>query len=89
METNYSTSIGIEKLWKWILANKEAINKLLESQINICFTTPCYQFDNSPTGGLPIHYRAIAEELANRGHKVTVISFTVVSTPLQVKSMKN
>lgn len=27
-----STSIGIEKLWKWILANKEAINKLLESQ---------------------------------------------------------
>ena len=26
------TSIGIEKLWKWILANKEAINKLLESQ---------------------------------------------------------
>ena len=26
------TSIGIEKLWEWILANREAINKLLESR---------------------------------------------------------
>ena len=42
-------------------------------KINICFVTPCYQFDNSPTGGLPIHYRSLAEELAKRDHKVTVI----------------
>ena len=61
----------VSKNWKWILANKEAINKLLESQI-LFVSQLLLSIYNSPTGGLPIHYRA-PEELANRGHKVTVI----------------
>ena len=41
--------------------------------INICFATPCYRLDNHPTGGLSVHYRWLAQGLAEKGHEITVL----------------